>query len=86
MEYDFANVIQNGSMLPITAGIALTGLNNDKLSKIEIDAIKKDILSYLKTTDKIYISDLAEALRKEPKKIVLAVKELKEEGLIMEIG
>jgi len=56
---------------------------NPHIDEKELNELKEGILKLLNKKDGLYISDLAEKLHTEPRKIVYAVRKLKEEGLMV---
>ena len=56
---------------------------NPPIDETELNELTEDILKQLNKKDGLYISDLAEKLHTEPRKIVYAVRKLKEEGLMV---
>ena len=56
---------------------------NPPIDETELNELTEGILKQLNKKDGLYISDLAEKLHTEPRKIVYAVRKLKEEGLMV---
>lgn len=73
---------QMGSIFPDISLPVLCFQVERRISKLEIAQLKFKIMDYLKKHKKAYVSDLAVKLDVEPRKIVQAVKELREEGVI----
>lgn len=84
MVFGNMNVFQAGSLFPSISGSALCLTNGKEIDKIELEHIKKEIVRILNLRGKVNISDLSEELNYPPRKIVLALRELEEEGIIRE--
>lgn len=85
MVFGNMNIFQTGS---ISAGIVSSALclsNGNEIGKVEIDHFKREILRILNEREKVSISTLAEELETSPRKIVSALKELEEEGLVKDV-
>ena len=83
MTDEYLNQIRIGSTFPSSSSAALCFKKTSPISKIELDHIKKQIMKYLETHKGAYISELAKIINVEPKKIVLAITELKKEGFLI---
>ena len=75
---------QIGSYFPSSSSATLCGIREKPVNRPELSELKKRILNYLKKHNgNAYISELAEALKEEPRRIVLALRELKEQNIIL---
>jgi len=84
MEESSTTHFQTGSYFSSSASATLCGIKEKPINRQELAELKKRILDYLKKHDgTAYISELAEALKEEPKKIIFSIRELKEENLII---
>lgn len=72
-----------GSIFPSSSSAALCLTKIKPISNTELSHLKNGILDFLKTHDEAFISELADNLEVEPKKIVLAIRELKDDGLLI---
>ncbi len=77
-----SEIFQIGSALPIIAPLNMLGVGSNKIRKIEIENIKREIIDFLKHHEKAYVSDIAISIDRHPRKIVQAIRELRDEGLI----
>lgn len=82
MVFGNMNIFQAGSMFPSISGSALCLTNGNEIEKTEIEFLKREIIRILNQKGKINISFLSEELNFPPRKIVLALRELEEEGII----
>ena len=79
------NIFQAGSLFPSISGSALCLSNNNEIERVEREYLKKEIIRILNERGgKVSISYLAEELSNPPRKIISALKDLEEEGLIKE--
>lgn len=83
MEHEYINNLQKGFFFPSSSSASLCLTKTKPISKTQIERLKKEILSYLKKHDGAYITDIAKELKTDPKKIILVIKELKNEGLLV---
>jgi len=83
MTDEATNQLRSGSVFPSTSSATLCFIKQKPISNTELNYIKREILKYLGTHDGAYISDLSRIINVEPKKIVLAIRELKEEDLLI---
>ncbi len=84
MESSSCTHFQTGSYFPSSSSATLCGIKEKPINRPELAELKKKILDYLKIHEgKAYISELAETLNEEPRKIVFALRELKEANLIL---
>ena len=79
MNDDFISQLQIGSIFPDIVIPSLCFVKNERITNLEISQIKIKIKGYLKIHKKAYVSDMAIALNEEPRNIVQATKELREE-------
>jgi len=75
-------VFQMGSRFVEIVGSAIFNVSGDKLLELEVDALSKRVLDYLKTHKTAYVSDLSDKLDVPPTKIILAIRKLEKEGLV----
>lgn len=80
---EYIDTIQNGTFFPSSALATLCLTKTKPISEIQLKRMKKGIMRYLGIHEGAYISELARELRVKPKEIVFAIKELKEEGLLI---
>lgn len=84
MVFGKMNIFQAGILFPSVSGSALCLTNGNDIKQIEIEHIKKEIICILDEKKNVSISYLSEELNYPPRKIVSALKELEEEGIIRE--
>jgi len=82
MTNEYINRIRLGSFFPSSSSATICNVKIKPIGELELKRIKQGILDYLKSHESAAISELSEFLRVEPKKIVLAITELKKESLI----
>lgn len=70
-----------GSFFPSSSSTTICTFK--PIESIELKLLKENILKYLKSHEGAYISDLSIELKVEPKKIIKAIRELKEDGMIV---
>jgi len=75
-------VFQVGSRFIEIGSSAVYNVRGDKLLELEVDALSKRVLDYLKTHKKAYVSDLSDKLDVLPTKVLLAIRKLEKEGLV----
>lgn len=85
MVFGNMNVFQAGSLFPSISSSALCLTNGNEIERTEIEFLKREITRVLNQKGKINISNLSEELNFPPRKIVLALRELEEEGIIKEV-
>lgn len=78
------NIFQAGSLFPSISGSALCLSNGNEIEKVEREHFKKQIINILNEKERVNISSLSEELQIPPRKVVSALKDLEEEGLIKE--
>ena len=80
MTNEYMNRIRLGSFFPSSSSATICTFKS--IEDIELAILKKNILRYLHSHRGAYISELSKKLNAEPKKIVKAIRELKEEGML----
>jgi len=53
------------------------------ISEKKLCKLKEDIIKALNKTDGLYVSDLSEKLKIEPRMVIYAIRQLKDEGLLI---
>ena len=76
------DIFESGTNFVNTAGTVLCLNGHEELKKVRIKIIKDKVVQYLKTHDKIRISDLSEKLDAPPRLIGEVLNELESEGII----
>ena len=79
----YADRIRFGSFFPSSSSATICNFKTKPIKDIELKILKEDISKYLHSHRGAYISELSNKLGVEPKKIVEAIRELKEEGMIV---
>lgn len=77
-------LVQSGSKLFATVSTSMM-LINDIMKKVRIEILCNKIQEYLKNKPSVRISDLVERFNESADIIILAVKQLKEKGVIEEV-
>ncbi|MCK5022224.1 MAG: hypothetical protein KAR54_03185 [Candidatus Pacebacteria bacterium] len=83
MSDEFIKYLKRGSYFPSSSTATLCFTKVKPISQLQLDKLKNGILTYLKTHEGAYITELADHLDTEPKKVVYAIRELKEDGLLI---
>ena len=78
------SIFQAGSLFPSVSGATLLQWGNKELGNIEIKEIKKRIVKVLNERSSINISTISEEFGFPPRKVISALKELEEEGIVRE--
>lgn len=77
-------IFKEAGYFPSSSASALCGLKPKPMSNPELTTLKRRILEYLRAHDgNAFISDLSSNLHEEPRRIILALTELKEESQIL---
>lgn len=83
MDNNYMDVLRKGSFFPSSSTATLCFAKKKTIGDIKRSRIKKDIMKYMRSHRGAYISDLSQNLHVEPKKVVVAIRELKDEGLLV---
>jgi len=82
MENKYVNRIRIGSFFPSSSSATICNAKTKSIEDMESRRTKDEILKYLDSHRGAYISELSQKLHVEPKKIVEAIRALKDEGLL----